>query len=194
MFRRSFIAAALTGQLTSWAVDGPDPATSAATLKLLREGGVVVAMRHALAPGTFDPPEFKLGNCATQRNLSDDGREQARRIGRWFQRNELKLARVRSSPWCRCIDTATLAFGNVEPWTALGSPVANAPGTNAQAQRDLAVAVNALTQQPGRIEAWVTHQFVLNDLVGVATGSGDGLLLRTDKSGKVELLGRLPNI
>ena len=52
---------------------------------LLRQGGVVALFRHALAPGTFDPPGFRLGDCGTQRNLNDEGRTQARRIGEWFQ-------------------------------------------------------------------------------------------------------------
>lgn len=82
----------------------------------------VLALRHALAPGTFDPPGFRLGDCSMQRNLSDEGRAQARRIGAWFSARALLPARVRSSPWCRCVDTATLAFGAPERWAALGSP------------------------------------------------------------------------
>ena len=77
----------------------------------LRAGGrgLVVAMRHALAPGTFDPPGFRRGDCSTQRNLSDAGREQARRIGAWFRTHRLEPQRVRSSSWCRCLETARLA-------------------------------------------------------------------------------------
>ena len=97
-------------------------APSDAAVAALREGGAVLAMRHALAPGTFDPPGFTLGNCATQRNLSDEGRAQARRAGQWFERQGLKPARVRASPWCRCTETARLAFGATETWPALGSP------------------------------------------------------------------------
>lgn len=70
----------------------------AAASDLLREGGVVLALRHALAPGTFDPPEFRLGDCSTQRNLNDEGRAQARRVGDWFIARQLKPVRVRSSP------------------------------------------------------------------------------------------------
>ncbi|MDZ7592786.1 MAG: histidine phosphatase family protein [Rubrivivax sp.] len=96
----------------------------------LRAGGVVVALRHALAPGTFDPPGFTLDSCATQRNLSDEGRAQARRIGQWFRARGLQPAVVRTSPWCRCVDTATLAFGGAETWAALGSPRGSDPATN----------------------------------------------------------------
>lgn len=164
-------------------------------MRLLRAGGVVVAMRHALAPGTFDPPEFKLGDCRTQRNLSDEGRAQAKRIGQWFERHQLKPDAVRASPWCRCIDTATLAFGSAEPWSALASPRGGTPSNNAQTQRELAlaVAVAARSQQAGRFEVWVTHQFVLTDLAGVAADSGEALLLKLGNDGiAVQLVGRLP--
>ena len=99
-----------------WATTGADAEA------LLRKGGVVVVFRHALAPGTFDPPGMRLGDCSTQRNLSDAGRAQARRIGEWFKERQLQPAAVRSSPWCRCMDSATLAFGTPEVWAALGSP------------------------------------------------------------------------
>ena len=62
-----------------------------------------------------DPPGFRLGECATQRQLSETGREQAQRIGTWFSARGLAPAEVRSSAWCRCLDTATLAFGRAQP-------------------------------------------------------------------------------
>ena len=77
----------------------------------LKAGGNVLLIRHASTEsGLGDPPGFKLGDCTTQRNLNDEGRAQARRIGEWFSARGLKPARVRSSPWCRCLDTAALAF------------------------------------------------------------------------------------
>lgn len=157
---------------------------------LLREGGLVLALRHALAPGTFDPPAFRLGDCGTQRNLNDEGRAQARRIGDWFTARQLKPARVRSSPWCRCIDTAQLAFGSAEPWAALGSPRAGTETTNAQSLDALRGAIRTTTAQRGRFEVWVTHMFVLADLVGQNTGSGEGLLLRAGADGAPQVLGR----
>ena len=114
------------------------PAAHDDAAALLRQGGVIIAFRHALAPGTFDPPGFQPGVCSTQRNLSDEGRAQARRIGEWFKAAGLQPARVRSSPWCRCLDTATLAFGQAEPWSALGSPHGAAETTTAEAQDALA--------------------------------------------------------
>jgi len=157
----------------------------------LRSGGVVLAMRHALAPGTYDPPEFKLGVCGTQRNLNDDGRAQARGIGAWFEARALKPARVRSSPWCRCVDTATLAFGPPEPWAALGSPRAAGEACNAEHVKMLRQALLSASA-PGRpFEVWVTHMFVLSELVGENTASGEGLVLRANRAGAPEVLARL---
>jgi len=161
------------------------------TERLLREGGVVVAFRHALAPGTFDPPGFTLGDCSTQRNLSDEGRAQARRIGQWFQARGLQPALVRSSPWCRCVDTATLAFGRAEAWPALGSPRGSPERTNADHLQQLRSALAAASAQRGRFETWVTHMFVLSDLVQRGSSSGEGLVLRAGASGAVQVLARL---
>ncbi len=157
----------------------------------LRAGGVVVALRHALAPGTFDPADFRLGACSTQRNLGDEGREQARRIGAWFTQHQLVPAAVRSSPWCRCVDTATLAFGRAEPWAALGSPRGSPERTNADHLGQLRSALQAAAQRPSRFEVWVTHMFVLYDLVGENTASGEGLVLQALPQGGVKLLGRI---
>jgi broad specificity phosphatase PhoE len=80
----------------------------------VRDGRALVLVRHASAPGAGDPPGFSLGVCSTQRNLSDAGRVQARRMGDLFRENAVAAARVYSSQWCRCLDTATrLALGPV---------------------------------------------------------------------------------
>jgi hypothetical protein len=183
--RRSFVAAGLAWPL--W----PAAAADEDIARLLREGGALIAFRHALAPGTFDPPGFQPGVCSTQRNLNDEGRAQARRIGEWFGTRGLKPARVRSSPWCRCLDTATLAFGTAEPWAALGSPRGATESTNAQSLAELRRAVVAASA-PGRpFEVWVTHMFVLSDLAGTHSASGEGLVLRADGAQGVKVLGRL---
>ena len=183
MHRRTLMAAGL-----AWPLAGrPDEAAAA----LLRTGGVVVAFRHALAPGTFDPPNFQLGVCSTQRNLNDEGRAQARRIGEWFSTRALKPERVRSSPWCRCVDTAQLAFGRAEPWAALGSPRAGTETTHAQSLANLRQALSDATRRSGRFEVWVTHMFVLSDLVATGTTSGEGLVLRADAQGQPAVLGRI---
>ncbi len=162
---------------------------------LLRAGGVVVAFRHALAPGTFDPPGFTLGDCSTQRNLSEEGRAQARRVGAWFKAGTLVPARVRSSPWCRCIDTATLAFGGEpERWAALGSPRGSSEQTNVESLQKLRAALRAVAGARGgkpRFEAWVTHMFVLSALTGENSASGEGLVLAPGPGDAVRVLARL---
>ncbi len=158
---------------------------------LLRAGGVVLALRHALAPGTFDPPGFRLGDCRSQRNLDDAGRQQARQIGAWFSDRRLAPAHIRSSPWCRCVDTATLAFGGTEVWPALGSPRGAVEASNAENLLALHVAIQSASQRKGEFELWVTHMFVLTELVGgIAIGSGDGLVLRAGGDGQPQLLAR----
>lgn len=189
MQRRDLLGAGLAAPLSLL------PALSALaaddTFELLRRGGVVLAMRHALAPGTFDPPGFTLGDCRTQRNLSDEGRAQARRSGERLRAAGLQPAAVRSSPWCRCLDTATLAFGRAEPWAALGSPRGVEERTYATQIVELRQALAAATARPGRFEAWVTHMFVLSDLVGTGSSSGEGLVLRAGADGRPEILARL---
>ncbi len=183
--RRHLLTAALaSAAVQAWPADDGLAA-------LLRDGGVVVAFRHAVAPGTFDPPGFKLDVCSTQRNLSDEGRAQARRIGDWFKARSLQPAQVRSSPWCRCLDTATLAFGAARSWPALGSPFGASESTQASQLAELRQALVAAAAQPGRFEVWVTHMFVLSDLAGTNTASGEGLVLRADGAGTLQVLARL---
>jgi hypothetical protein len=164
--------------------DAADPAA------LLGAGGCVIALRHARAPGTFDPPAFRVDDCRTQRNLDDQGRDQARRIGTWFRSRGLVPARVRSSPWCRCVDTAELAFGRAERWDLLGSPRGSSDLVNARRLPGLRAALAAVPA--GRFEAWVTHNFVLAELAGGGGDSGEGLVLRASADGAVQVIARLP--
>ena len=185
--RRHFFNASLGTSVAlagwpSWAAPSEEIAA------LLRTGGVVAAFRHALAPGTFDPPEFRLGVCSTQRNLSDEGREQARRTGEWFKARQLQPSRVLSSPWCRCVDTATLAFGAPEVWPALGSPLGYSETAGAAHLRELRSSLVTASAQPGRFQVWVTHMFVLSDLVQVGSRSGEALILRADARGNPQVL------
>lgn len=169
----------LTSPVLSWA--SPDvPA-------LLRQGGVVLALRHALAPGNFDPPGFRLDDCSTQRNLSDAGRLQAQRIGAWLAQQQLVPARVRSSPWCRCMDTATLAFGKTQAWPALGSPRGYSETTGAEHLKELRLALAKIKTDPA-FEVWVTHMFVLSDLVQTSVNSGEGLILEANAAGQPRIL------
>jgi broad specificity phosphatase PhoE len=88
----------------------------------LRRGGTVLLMRHAATePGLGDPKGYRLEDCVTQRNLSDEGRAQARRVGERLKRERVVIERVYTSPWCRCRETAMLAFGEAEEWNPLSS-------------------------------------------------------------------------
>jgi phosphohistidine phosphatase SixA len=191
--RRTVIGAALGAGVSlaavpGWAAAGEELAS------LIRTGGVVVAFRHALAPGTFDPPEFRLGVCSTQRNLSDEGRNQARRTGEWFKARKLQPARVLSSPWCRCVDTATLAFGTTEVWPALGSPRGYSETTGDAHLRELRRNLVTASAQMGSFQVWVTHMFVLSDLAQTGSSSGEALILRADAKGNPQVLARFPAV
>jgi phosphohistidine phosphatase SixA len=187
MRRRLLLGAAVA---LPWAARADDEAAIA----LIRAGGVAVALRHALAPGTFDPPGFRLGDCSTQRNLSDAGRAQARRLGAWFRQHGLRPAAVRSSPWCRCMDTAMLAFEQAQPWPALGSPRGTTPDRYAGQLQALRHALVDAAARPGRFEVWVTHMFVLSDLVGGGIASGDGLVLARGPGGTPQVQARLSGL
>ncbi|MGP5562320.1 histidine phosphatase family protein [Vreelandella alkaliphila] len=93
-----------------------------ATWQALEEGSLVILMRHSLAPGIGDPPDFVVEQCDTQRNLSAGGRAQAQAVGRAFRERSILIAAVYSSRWCRAMDTAELiALGPVEPTPWLDS-------------------------------------------------------------------------
>ena len=184
MHRRALLAATLAAPTFARARAEPDIAA------LLTAGQCVMAFRHALAPGTFDPPEFRVDDCRTQRNLNQEGRTQARRMGQWFQARQLAPVRVRSSPWCRCVETAELAFGRAERWDLLGSPRGSSDAVNARRLPGLRAALAAVPA--GQFEVWVTHMYVLSDLAGTGTTSGEGLLLQADRAGAVQVIARLP--
>ena len=142
----------------------------------LREGGNVVLMRPARTePGVGDPPDFRLGECATQRNLSAEGREQARRVGEAFQREAIRLDEVRNSAWCRCVDTAQLAFGRQGVWTPINSFFGSAPAREAQT-REVLAAARALRAPTN----WmlVTHQVNITALTGEYLAMGEVFVTR----------------
>jgi len=185
-------ATGFTAAIDAASLAGVTPALNDA-LNHLRSGGVVVMLRHALAPGTFDPPEFMLGDCRTQRNLNAAGRAQAQQIGRWFARHGLQPERVQASPWCRCLDTAKLAFGTAQPWDALSSPVGSTPPERQARIRALQAALLEVTARPG-FQVWVTHDFVVSDLTGSNAQSGEGLVLQASAAGGVQILARLTGL
>jgi phosphohistidine phosphatase SixA len=98
-------------------------ATDAELWTRLKAGGHAILVRHAVTtPGVGDPPGFRLDDCSTQRNLTEAGRGEARRLGEVFRERGVPVERVMSSPWCRCLETARLAFGvDATPWAPLGN-------------------------------------------------------------------------
>jgi phosphohistidine phosphatase SixA len=172
--------------LPLWAWSGAR-ADDRALIQVLRAGGVAVLVRHAVTePGIGDPPGMQIGRCSTQRNLSEEGKAQSRRMGAWFDRRGLKPAAVRSSEWCRCVDTAQLAFGQVERWPALNSFFGDRSGEPAQTVA-LRAALGAIPA--GRFEVWVTHQVNISALTGEGTAMGEALVAAAP-AGSLEVRGR----
>lgn len=156
----------------------PALADDAALWAGLRSGELVALMRHAEAPGVGDPAGFRLGDCATQRNLSDQGRRQARAAGALLRSNGVARATVYSSQWCRCLDTAkALDVGAVVEQAALNSffeePVRDREQTEALRQMIRA-------RPPGMPLVMVTHQVNITALSGVYPQSGEIVLLKPD--------------
>jgi broad specificity phosphatase PhoE len=115
--RREFIAGAVAIALAPAARAAEDP-----VWRRLRSGGLTILMRHASTePGLGDPPGYRLDDCSTQRNLSAAGRDEAKRVGDRLRAERVPIARVYTSPWCRCRDTAMAAFGRAEDWEPLSS-------------------------------------------------------------------------
>jgi phosphohistidine phosphatase SixA len=144
----------------------------------LRSGAAVALVRHAEAPGIGDPPGFRLDECATQRNLSPDGRAQAARLGEAFRREGIASAEIRSSAWCRCRDTATgLALGPVQVAAALNSFF----GASASAADRTAALRHLIAGLPAdRPAVLVTHQVNITALTGIYPRSGEVIVVQRD--------------
>jgi len=154
----------------------------------LRAPGSVVIVRHSYAPGGFDPPDSKLEDCTTQRNLDDNGRAQAKRIGEAFRANGITIGAVRSSPRCRCLDTARLAFGKAEPWMVLQGALRNED----LRQRQLAEIRKAIeAHRDGPPLVLVTHGSVVSDLTGLNVAMGAFVVLRRAPDGKHTVVSQL---
>ena len=164
-----------------------DTPANAELWQALREGTALALMRHALAPGTGDPPGFRPDDCATQRNLSAEGRAQARRMGELLRRNGISAAIVKTSVWCRARDTAAeLGLGPVEAEPSLNSffgDSSRAPTQMAALRRVIAAL------PPQRPAVLVTHQVVVTALSGVYPQSGEMVVLARDG---LAVLGRIP--
>jgi len=159
----------------------------------LQEGGRVILMRHALAPGVGDPDNFERGNCSTQRNLSDQGRAQAVAIGDAFRARNVPIDAVYSSHWCGVRETAELmALGDVQTVDWLDSFFI-ASERYAREQRTREARQQILDWQgPGNL-LLVTHQVNINALVGGGVSSGDMLVVQP-QDGELTVIGRLTDM
>jgi broad specificity phosphatase PhoE len=159
-------------------------------ITVMRGEGYILMIRHALAPGTGDPANFQIGDCSTQRNLDSRGREQARAIGTWLRSAGITSARIYSSEWCRCLETAELLkMGPVTKLAALNSfyelPQNREP--NLKALR------NFIVRQPseGPLIILVTHLVTISAISGEAVSPGEGVLIKLNPTTTFEVIGRL---
>ena len=163
------------------------PADDQTLWSALRSGNHVAIIRHALAPGFGDPPHFEIGKCATQRNLSDQGRQQAVAMGNRFRANGIAAAKVFSSQWCRCLETAErLALGPVEALPVLNSFFQNFAREEAQTRQLRAWLAKQDLTQPLVL---VTHQVNITALTGVYPASGEMVVIRRAASGQWQVVG-----
>lgn len=156
----------------------------------LRQGGHVILMRHAVTvPGVGDPAGFTLGDCSTQRNLSAQGRDDARRIGKLFRDKAIPVEEVWSSRWCRCIDTALIAFEGVKTMAMLDS-IFNEDSKRAADRTADAMRVIPRSGLKGNL-VLVTHQLNIQALTGESLSAGEMLVTRMGRDGRLELIGRI---
>lgn len=149
----------------------------------------VVLLRHAIAPGTGDPANFQVDDCATQRNLSEAGRQQAIEIGEAFRQRNIPVAEVLSSQWCRCLETAELMdVGSVEPFLALNSFFRDRSTANSQtAQIKEYIAANSASSG---VIIMVTHQVNITALSDIFPQSGSAVVMQQN-NGQLEVLGQI---
>jgi broad specificity phosphatase PhoE len=159
---------------------------------LLKKGSEVVLLRHAVTTaGVGDPPGFKLQDCATQRNLTEAGRAAARRVGDAFREHGVPVGRVLSSPWCRCLDTARLAFGAAE----VSQPLSNLYGrSEASARQVREMETLIATWRPegaGGNLVLVSHGSTILALTGISVEPAEMVVLTPRAGERFKIVGRL---
>jgi broad specificity phosphatase PhoE len=155
---------------------------------LLRGGGQVVLIRHTLTtPGSGDPDGMRLEDCSTQRNLSEEGREHARRIGEAFRLHRIPVDRVLTSPWCRCVETASLAFSKAEILPALGNLFGRPE--RRQKQVDQLTPLVGERRKGGNL-VLVTHGSTILALTRIPVNMGEIVVLTPQGEGRFALAGR----
>ena len=141
-------------------------------LNQLEDGGKIIFIRHAYAPGSGDPNNFNLNDCSTQRNLSDEGRKQAEYIGEFFRKKKIKIDKVLSSEWCRCKETAKIAFKNFSTNSFLNSFYSSKFAKNKDKQ------VKALKEYIKKFKSdknlvLVTHYVLISEILNYGPSSGE---------------------
>ena len=156
----------------------------------LRQSGHAAFMRHSDAPGgAGDPVGFRLDDCATQRNLSDEGRAQARRTGAALARNQVTFDQVLTSPWCRCRETARLVTDKA---AADFEALSNLVGRHEHRASQVAALKSYLSKlDPGSRVLFVTHGILISALIGINPAQGEIVVVRIGAGGEPAVVGRL---
>ena len=155
---------------------------------LLRGGGQVVLMRHPLTdPGFGDPAGFRLEDCSTQRNLAEQGRSHAKRIGEAFRLHRIPVERVLTSPWCRCVEAASLAFGKADIEPALSNLFGRSESRQKQVEE---LAALAGTRRRGGNVVMVTHGSTILALTKIPVNMGEIMVLTPQGEGRFAVAGR----
>ena len=138
----------------------------------LKKGGNLIFIRHAYAPGGGDPKNFDINECKTQRNLSNSGRDQAKKIGSFFKDNNIPISKVYSSEWCRCKETASIAFNDFETKSFLNSFFSSQFAKNKDLQmKRLKIFINNWNKNKNLV--FVTHYVVISESLSYAPSSGE---------------------
>ena len=157
-------------------------------LENLKTGGKLIFIRHAYAPGGGDPDNFDINDCSTQRNLSDSGREQSKKIGNFFRENKIPISLVISSEWCRCKETAHIAFKNYETKNFLNSFFSEKFAKNKKTQiKDLKKYINNWNSDKNLV--LVTHYVLISEVLNYAPSSGEIVIANKNfnKIGNLEI-------
>ncbi len=156
--------------------------------------GYVLLLRHSLAPGVGDPENFQVNDCSTQRNLSDEGRQDAREIGEWLQRREIKIARVESSRWCRAKETAQLLnIGKVRLNRNLDSLFRETNLESHPQTLNIRRQIVSHRQKTGLL-VMVGHFVNIAAVTGAGVDSGEGVLVKADSKGVIKIFGTTPDL
>ena len=142
-----------------------------------KDGDKIILIRHSKAPGTGDPSGFKIDDCRTQRNLSQEGINQSKKIGKLFKKNQIKIDHVLSSQWCRCKDTAKYAFRKYKEFSALNSTFQSPYDENAKTQvKELKEYIQKWNGNGGNL-ILVTHYVIISAITDVAPRSGEIVII-----------------